>query len=879
MNVEKYTERVRGFIQSAQSLAMREGHQQFSPLHILKVLLDDSEGLAGGLIDRAGGNSRAILKATEEALGKMPKVSGSGAGQVYLAPATARAFDAAEKAAEKAGDSFVTVERLLLALSLDKDSEAGQLLTKGGVTPQNLNAAINALRKGRTADSATAENAYDALKKYARDLTQAARDGKLDPVIGRDEEIRRTIQVLSRRTKNNPVLIGEPGVGKTAIVEGLALRILNGDVPESLKDKKLLALDMGALIAGAKYRGEFEERLKAVLTEVTAAEGGIILFIDEMHTLVGAGKADGAMDASNLLKPALARGELHCIGATTLDEYRKHVEKDAALARRFQPVFVTEPTVEDTISILRGLKDKYEQHHGVRIADSAIVASATLSNRYITDRFLPDKAIDLMDEAAARLKMQVDSKPEELDSMDREIVRLKIEQEALKKESDPGSKARLVTLEKELADLEEKSAALTQRWSAEKNKLSDAQKLKSELDALRIELANAQRRGEYQRAGELAYGRIPELEKKIAEIETNENAGAMVEEAVTANHIAQVVSRWTGVPVDKMLEGEKEKLLRMEEQLGQRVVGQFEAVHAVSTAVRRARAGLQDPNRPMGSFMFLGPTGVGKTELTKALAEYLFDDETAMVRIDMSEFMEKHSVARLIGAPPGYVGYDEGGVLTEAVRRRPYQVILFDEIEKAHPDVFNVLLQVLDDGRLTDGQGRTVDFRNTLIVMTSNLGSEYLVAQAEGEDTGAVREQVMGMVRAHFRPEFLNRVDEIILFHRLQKSEMGRIVDIQFARLTKLLEDRKIVLDLDAAARDWLAEKGWDPAYGARPLKRVIQRSVQDPLAEMILEGTVKDGDHVAISAEGGVLTFNGKPPHSADIEPFTGRPPKRMLN
>lgn len=879
MNVEKYTERVRGFIQSAQSLAMREGHQQFSPLHILKVLLDDSEGLAGGLIDRAGGNSRAILKATEEALGKMPKVSGSGAGQVYLAPATARAFDAAEKAAEKAGDSFVTVERLLLALSLDKDSEAGQLLTKGGVTPQNLNAAINALRKGRTADSATAENAYDALKKYARDLTQAARDGKLDPVIGRDEEIRRTIQVLSRRTKNNPVLIGEPGVGKTAIVEGLALRILNGDVPESLKDKKLLALDMGALIAGAKYRGEFEERLKAVLNEVTAAEGGIILFIDEMHTLVGAGKADGAMDASNLLKPALARGELHCIGATTLDEYRKHVEKDAALARRFQPVFVSEPTVEDTVSILRGLKDKYEQHHGVRIADSALVAAVTLSNRYITDRFLPDKAIDLMDEAAARLKMQVDSKPEELDSMDREIVRLKIEQEALKKETDPGSKARLVTLEKELADLEEKSAALTQRWSAEKNKLSDAQKLKSELDALRIELANAQRRGEYQRAGELAYGRIPELEKKIAEIEANENSGAMVEEAVTANHIAQVVSRWTGVPVDKMLEGEKEKLLRMEEQLGQRVVGQFEAVHAVSTAVRRARAGLQDPNRPMGSFMFLGPTGVGKTELTKALAEYLFDDETAMVRIDMSEFMEKHSVARLIGAPPGYVGYDEGGVLTEAVRRRPYQVILFDEIEKAHPDVFNVLLQVLDDGRLTDGQGRTVDFRNTLIVMTSNLGSEYLVAQAEGEDTGAVREQVMGMVRAHFRPEFLNRVDEIILFHRLQKSEMGRIVDIQFARLTKLLEDRKIVLDLDAAARDWLAEKGWDPAYGARPLKRVIQRSVQDPLAEMILEGSVKDGDHVAISAEGGVLTFNGKPPHTAEVEPFTGRPPKRMLN
>ncbi|MGO3934905.1 ATP-dependent chaperone ClpB [Rhodopseudomonas pseudopalustris] len=879
MNIEKYTERVRGFIQSAQSLAVREGHQQFSPLHILKVLLDDSEGLAGGLIDRAGGNSRAILQSTEAALSKMPKVSGSGAGQVYLAPATARAFDAAEQAAEKAGDSFVTVERLLLALALDRESDAGQLLAKGGVTPQNLNSAINALRKGRTADSATAENAYDALKKYSRDLTQAARDGKLDPVIGRDEEIRRTIQVLSRRTKNNPVLIGEPGVGKTAIVEGLALRILNGDVPESLKDKKLLSLDLGALIAGAKYRGEFEERLKAVLSEVTSAEGGIILFIDEMHTLIGAGKADGAMDASNLLKPALARGELHCIGATTLDEYRKHVEKDAALARRFQPIFVSEPTVEDTVSILRGLKDKYEQHHGVRISDSALVAAVTLSNRYITDRFLPDKAIDLMDEAAARLKMQVDSKPEELDSMDREIVRLKIEQEALKKETDTGSRTRLVTLEKELADLEEKSAALTARWSAEKNKLSDAQKLKSELDGLRLELADAQRRGEYQRAGELAYGRIPELEKKLADIEANENAGEMMEEAVTANHIAQVVSRWTGVPVDKMLEGEKEKLLRMEDQIGKRVVGQFEAVHAVSTAVRRARAGLQDPNRPMGSFMFLGPTGVGKTELTKALAQYLFDDETAMVRLDMSEYMEKHSVSRLIGAPPGYVGYDEGGALTEAVRRRPYQVVLFDEIEKAHPDVFNVLLQVLDDGRLTDGQGRTVDFRNTLIVMTSNLGSEYLVNQPEGEDTEMVREQVMGMVRGHFRPEFLNRVDEIILFHRLQKTEMGRIVDIQLGRLAKLLEDRKIVLDLDPAARDWLAEKGWDPAYGARPLKRVIQRHVQDPLAEMILDGTVKDGDQVAISTEGGALTFNGQPPHGADIAPFTGRPPKRMLN
>ncbi|MHC2337720.1 ATP-dependent chaperone ClpB [Bradyrhizobium sp. USDA 4454] len=883
MNIEKYTERARGFIQSAQSLAMRDGHQQFSPLHLLKVLLDDSEGLAGGLIDRAGGNSRAILKSTEEALNKLPKVSGSGAGQVYLSPELARAFDAAEKAADKAGDSFVTVERLLLGLTLEKGSEAANILSNGGVTAQNLNAAIEALRKGRTADSATAENAYDALKKYARDLTQAARDGKLDPVIGRDEEIRRTIQVLSRRTKNNPVLIGEPGVGKTAIVEGLALRILNGDVPESLKDKKLLSLDMGALIAGAKYRGEFEERLKSVLQEVSTAEGGIILFIDEMHTLIGAGKTDGAMDASNLLKPALARGELHCIGATTLDEYRKHVEKDAALARRFQPIYVSEPTVEDTISILRGLKDKYEQHHGVRIADSALVAATMLSNRYITDRFLPDKAIDLMDEAAARLKMQVDSKPEELDSLDRDIIRLKIEQEALKKESDAGSKSRLQTLEKELAELEERSAALTARWSAEKNKLSNAQKLKSELDALRVELANAQRRGEFQKAGELAYGRIPELEKKLADIEASEDAksdgGEMVEEAVTANHIAQVVSRWTGVPVDKMLEGEKDKLLRMEDALAKRVVGQAEAVRAVATAVRRARAGLQDPNRPTGSFMFLGPTGVGKTELTKALAADLFNDETAMVRLDMSEFMEKHSVSRLIGAPPGYVGYDEGGALTEAVRRRPYQVVLFDEIEKAHPDVFNVLLQVLDDGRLTDGQGRTVDFRNTLIIMTSNLGSEFLVNQPEGEDTADVRDQVMGVVRAHFRPEFLNRIDEIILFHRLQKSEMGRIVEIQFARLTRLLEDRKIELTLDAKARDWLAEKGWDPAYGARPLKRVIQRNVQDPLAEMILAGEVKDGDRVLISVKGNVLTFNGQVSKTAEIVQFDAPVSKRKLN
>jgi ATP-dependent Clp protease ATP-binding subunit ClpB len=872
MNLEKYTERARGFVQSAQSLALRENQQQFTPQHVLKVLLDDEEGLAAGLIDRAGGSSRDALAQTELALAKLPKVEGAGAGQLYLDPATARIFDTAERIAEKAGDSFVTVERLLLAVAMEKKSDAGHILANAGVTPQTLNAAIETLRKGRTADSASAENAYDALKKYTRNLTEAARAGKLDPVIGRDEEIRRTMQVLSRRTKNNPVLIGEPGVGKTAIVEGLALRIVNGDVPESLKDKQLLSLDMGALIAGAKYRGEFEERLKAVLNEVTAAEGGIILFIDEMHTIVGAGKADGAMDASNLLKPALARGDLHCIGATTLDEYRKHVEKDAALARRFQPVFVSQPTVEDTISILRGLKEKYEVHHGVHITDAAIVAAATLSNRYIADRFLPDKAIDLIDEAASRQRMQVDSKPEELDELDRRIIQLKIEQEALKKETDAASRDRLAKLSTELHELQEKSDALTTRWRAEKDKLGAAQKLKEDLETARNALAQAQRKGDYAEAGRFAYGVIPELEKKLAATESQSTA-ALVEEAVTPDHVAQVVSRWTGVPVDKMLEGERDKLLKMEIEIARRVVGQNEAVTAVSTAVRRARAGLQDPNRPIGSFMFLGPTGVGKTELTKALAAFLFDDETAMVRVDMSEYMEKHSVSRLIGAPPGYVGYEEGGALTEAVRRRPYQVVLFDEIEKAHPDVFNVLLQVLDDGRLTDGQGRTVDFRNVLIVMTSNLGSEFLSHQPEGEDVKAVEKDVMTAVRGHFRPEFLNRVDEIILFHRLRREDMGAIVDIQFKRLAKLLEDRKIVIELDAKARHWLAERGYDPAYGARPLKRAIQKTVQDPLAQMLLAGEIRDGETIKIGVSHGALTFNGKSAPGAPEETASTKP------
>jgi ATP-dependent Clp protease ATP-binding subunit ClpB len=849
MNLEKYSERVRGFIQSAQTYALGESHQQFTPEHLLKILLDDNQGMASSLIERSGGRATEAKIATQTAIGKLPKVTG-GNGQIYLAQPIVKLFAEAEKISEKAGDSFVTVERLLLAMVTDKSTIVGKILSTCGLTAMALNQTINAIRKGRTADSENAEQGFEALKKYARDLTQDARDGRLDPVIGRDDEIRRAIQVLSRRTKNNPVLIGEPGVGKTAIAEGLALRIVNGDVPESLRDKKLMALDMGALIAGAKYRGEFEERLKSVLNEVQSEAGQIILFIDEMHTLIGAGKADGAMDASNLLKPALARGELHCVGATTLDEYRKHVEKDAALARRFQQVMVLEPNVEDTVSILRGLKEKYEQHHKVRISDRALVSAATLSNRYITDRFLPDKAIDLMDEAAARLRMQVDSKPEQLDELDRRIIQLKIEREALKKEKDTATKERLVNLEKELTDLVESSTALTARWQAEKQKLGVAAALKQRLEQARNQLDIAQRNGEFQRAGELTYGEIPALEKQIAEAENREGSQTenMVEEVVTPDHIAHIVSRWTGVPVDKMLEGERDKLLRMEDELAKRVIGQGEAVQAVSRAVRRARAGLQDPSRPIGSFMFLGPTGVGKTELTKALAEFLFDDETAMARIDMSEYMEKHSVSRLIGAPPGYVGYDEGGVLTEAVRRRPYQVVLFDEIEKAHKDVFNVLLQVLDDGRLTDGQGRTVDFRNVLIIMTSNLGAEFLVNLGEDQEADAARDDVMSVVRTAFRPEFLNRLDDTILFHRLKRNEMGAIVDIQLGRLRQLLLDRKITIDLDEDARKWLADKGYDPSFGARPLKRVIQKHLQDPLAEKILSGDVMDGAHVVVT-------------------------------
>ncbi|PZO72129.1 MAG: ATP-dependent chaperone ClpB [Sphingomonas taxi] len=856
MNIDKFTDRAKGFLQSAQTVAIRMNHQRIAPEHLLKALLEDEQGMAAGLIAAAGGDAKRATSETDLALAKIPVVSGSGAQTTPgIDNDAVRVLDQAEQIATKAGDSFVTVERLLVALALSLNTAAGKALKAGGVTPEGLNTAINGLRQGRTADTAGAEDRYDALKKFARDLTQAARDGKLDPVIGRDEEIRRTIQILARRTKNNPALIGEPGVGKTAIAEGLALRIANGDVPDTLKDRRLMSLDLGSLIAGAKYRGEFEERLKGVLDEVKAAEGDIILFIDEMHQLIGAGKSEGAMDAGNLLKPALARGELHCVGATTLDEYRKYVEKDPALQRRFQPVMVGEPTVEDTISILRGLKEKYELHHGVRITDGAIVAASTLSNRYITDRFLPDKAIDLMDEAASRIRMEVESKPEAIENLDRRIIQLKIEREALKRETDDASVDRLDTLEGELVNLEEQSAELTTRWKGEKDKINAEARLKEQLDAARLELEQAQRSGDLAKAGELSYGTIPGLQRHLDEA-AGATKGAMLREEVTADDIAGVVSRWTGIPVERMLQGERDKLLAMEATIGKRVIGQAHAVKAVSTAVRRARAGLQDPNRPLGSFLFLGPTGIGKTELTKALAEFLFDDPSAMVRIDMSEFMEKHAVARLIGAPPGYVGYEEGGVLTEAVRRRPYQVILFDEVEKAHGDVFNVLLQVLDDGRLTDGQGRTVDFSNTLIILTSNLGSQYLANMAEGDDVSSVEPQVMEIVRAHFRPEFLNRLDEVILFHRLGQSHMAPIVDIQVSRVDKLLADRKIVLDLTDAARAWLGRVGYDPVYGARPLKRAVQRYLQDPLADMILRGEVKDGSTVKIDEGDGKLVL-----------------------
>ena len=848
MKFEKFTDRARGFLQAAQTIAIRENHQRFTVEHITKALFDDKQGSAMKLIASAGGETSGLQADIATALAKLPKVEGTGAGQLHLEPATARMVDMAQQLAEKSGDEFVTSGRLLQAITMANDTPSAEILVASGITPKKLEKAISKMRKGRTANSAGAEDNFEALKKYTRDLTEAARNGKLDPVIGRDEEIRRTMQVLSRRTKNNPVLIGEPGVGKTAIIEGLAQRIISGDVPDTLKDKKVLVVDLGALVAGAKYRGEFEERLKSLLHEVSSSDGEFVLFIDEMHTLVGAGASEGSMDASNLLKPALARGELRCIGATTLDEYRKYIEKDAALARRFQSVFVSEPTVEDTISILRGLKEKYEMHHGVRIADSALVSAATLSNRYITNRFLPDKAIDLMDEASSRLRMEVDSKPEELDEVDRKLIQMKIEREALKKESDAGSKKRLKKLEVEITKLDKESKEFTDKWQSEKTRLDSGKELKEKLEHARLQFTMLQQSGDLEKASEIHYSIIPALEKKLEEAES-EQTNSMITEAVTADDIAAVVSRWTGVPVEKMLEGEREKLLQMESLLHKRVIGQDEAIEAVANAVRRSRSGLQDPNRPLGSFLFLGPTGVGKTELTKALAEFIFDDEQALLRIDMSEYMEKHAVARLVGAPPGYVGYDEGGLLTEAVRRRPYQVILFDEVEKAHPDVFNILLQVLDDGRLTDGQGRTVDFKNTMIILTSNLGSEHLAEADDDSISDNVREQVMEAVRNAFRPEFLNRLDEILMFTRLSRAHLADIVDIQLAGLQKRLMEREIKLELSPEARKWLADAGYDPVYGARPLKRVIQRKLQNPLAEKILSGKVADGDTVKVGA------------------------------